>query len=129
MNMSIEILEQGSKVYVKVTLLLAMFILFFIVFNWLMGYRKNHITIDLDGRYMDHIRYVKAIQCELAKQGREICYKENGKFIVDGRSFTLYVILAVAIIFPPLKSFSSSIEWWVVITSSMSYNLIVIKLI
>ncbi|MBG9548969.1 hypothetical protein [Cytobacillus firmus] len=56
-------------------------------FNWLMGYRNNHITIDLDDRYVDFKEYVEAIQIELANQGREVSYIGSRKFIIDGQTY------------------------------------------
>ncbi|MGN7177233.1 hypothetical protein BK139_14060 [Paenibacillus sp. FSL R5-0490] len=56
-------------------------------FNWIMGYRKNHITIDLDERYVDFKEYIEAIQSELVNQGREVSYVGNRKFIIDGRTY------------------------------------------
>ncbi|MEH6990822.1 hypothetical protein [Cytobacillus firmus] len=56
-------------------------------FNWLMGYRKNHITIDLNERYVDFKEYVEAIQSELVNQGREVSYIGNRKFIIDGKTY------------------------------------------
>lgn len=70
-----------------IILLLAMFILFFIGFNRFMGYRKNYIIVDLDERYTDYGEYIKAIQSELVKKGRNVSYKGNRHFIVDGRSY------------------------------------------
>lgn len=71
----------------QIVLFLAIIGLCLFGFNWLMGYRKDYITIDLDERYMDFGEYVKAIQDELVKQGREVSYKGNRKFIIDGRSY------------------------------------------
>lgn len=56
-------------------------------FNWLMGYRKKHITIDLDERYVDFKEYVEAIQSELINQGREVSYIGNRKFVIDGQTY------------------------------------------
>lgn len=71
----------------QIVLFLAIIGLCLFGFNWLMGYRKGYINIDLDERYMDFGEYVKAIQDELVKQGREVSYKGNRKFIIDGRSY------------------------------------------
>ena len=71
----------------KIILFLAILGLWLIGFNWLMGYRKNHITIDLDERYVDFKEYVEAIQSELIKQGREVSYMGNRKFIIDGQTY------------------------------------------
>ena len=71
----------------KTILFLAILGLCLIGFNWLMGYRKNHITIDLDERYVDFKQYVEAIQIELANQGRKVSYIGNRKFIIDGKTY------------------------------------------
>ncbi|MCM3619449.1 hypothetical protein M3936_17810 [Sutcliffiella horikoshii] len=71
----------------EIILVLILFGLCLFGFNWLMGYRKNHITIDFDDRHTDYGEYVKAIEDELAKQGRNVSYKGNRKFIIDGRSY------------------------------------------
>ncbi|WP_066174388.1 hypothetical protein [Bacillus marinisedimentorum] len=57
-------------------------------FNFLMGYRKGHITIDLDDRYIDFNRYVKAIASELESQGHTVEYKGSRRFNIDGKSYT-----------------------------------------
>jgi hypothetical protein len=71
----------------KIILFLVILGLCFIGFNWLMGYRKNHITIDLDERYVDFKEYIEAIKSELANQGREVSYIGNRKFIIDGQTY------------------------------------------
>lgn len=71
----------------EIILILIMFGLCLFGFNWLMGYRKNHITIDLEERYTDFTEYVKAIEDELMKQGRKVSYQGNRKFIIDGRAY------------------------------------------
>jgi hypothetical protein len=71
----------------KLILFLAILGLCLTGFNWLMGYRKNHITIDLDERHMDFKEYIEAIQNELVNQGREVSYIGNRKFIIDGRTY------------------------------------------
>ena len=71
----------------KIILFLAILGLCLIGFNWLMGYRKNHITIDLDERYVDFKEYVEAIQSELVNQGREVSYIGNRKFVIDGQTY------------------------------------------
>lgn len=71
----------------QLILFIVMLILGFIGFNRLMGYRKQHITIDLDQRYMDYNEYIKAIESELVKQGRKVHYQGNRSFIIDGSSY------------------------------------------
>lgn len=71
----------------EIIIFLAVFGLCLLGFNWLMGYRKDHITIDLDERHTDFREYVNAIQSELVKQGKEVSYKGNRKFIIDGRTY------------------------------------------
>lgn len=71
----------------KLILFLAILGLCLAGFNWLMGYRKNHITIDFDERYVDFKEYIEAIQNELVNQGREVSYIGNRKFIIDGQTY------------------------------------------
>lgn len=56
-------------------------------FNFLMGYRKNHIRIDFDERYTNHKEYVLAITRELENQGRDVFYKGNRVFLIDGSRY------------------------------------------
>ncbi|MCA0982851.1 hypothetical protein LCL89_02200 [Halobacillus yeomjeoni] len=64
-----------------------LFVGMFFLFNWLMGYRKGHIQIDLDERYFNHKEYIKAIQGELEKRGYQAEYLGNHEFEIDGKSF------------------------------------------
>ncbi|WP_404408212.1 hypothetical protein [Jeotgalibacillus malaysiensis] len=59
----------------------------FLLFNWLMGYKKGNIIIDFDKRYFDFNEYTEAIKKKLEDDGREVNYKGNGKFQVDGRDY------------------------------------------
>jgi hypothetical protein len=59
----------------------------FFLFNWLMGYKKNHIVIDFDERYIDYNKYVKAIQQELESRGKDVKYEGNYRFIIDGKRY------------------------------------------
>ncbi|WP_261131496.1 hypothetical protein [Bacillus sp. Marseille-Q3570] len=71
----------------QIMISLVLFACFLLGFNWLMGYRKDNITIDFDERYVDFDQYINAIQNELVKQGREVHYNGNRKFTIDGRSY------------------------------------------
>lgn len=51
---------------------------------------------------MDYSEYIKAIQSELIKQGRKVCYKENGKFIIDGHSY-IFIERNISIVGVPLQ--------------------------
>ncbi|MCR8849798.1 hypothetical protein NQ095_15370 [Rossellomorea sp. SC111] len=57
------------------------------LFNWLMGYRKEHIQIDFENRYVKEKEYIDAIKRELGKQGRDVEYMGNRKFVIDGRPY------------------------------------------
>lgn len=57
----------------------------FLGFNWLMGYRNRNITLDLDDRFLNLKEYVEAVKEELEKQGKDVEYKGNRLFIVDGK--------------------------------------------
>jgi hypothetical protein len=58
-----------------------------LLFNWLMGYRKGHIQIDFEDRYFKEKEYIEAIKRELEEQGRQVEYKGNRKFVVDGQPY------------------------------------------
>ncbi|WP_255294808.1 hypothetical protein [Bacillus sp. AFS041924] len=58
-------------------------------FNWLMGYRNQNITLDLDERYMDLNKYSKAVKAELESQGKTVEYKGNRIFMIDGKQLSL----------------------------------------
>ncbi|WP_347551760.1 hypothetical protein ABFG93_06875 [Pseudalkalibacillus hwajinpoensis] len=51
------------------------------------GYRKDHITIDFNERYMDFNEYIKAIRSELVSQGKEVDYLGHRHFMIDGKPF------------------------------------------
>lgn len=71
-------------------LFLLMIVGLFVLFNRLMGYRKNYITLDLEERYFDHSSFVEAVQKELESQGRDVTYEGNSRFIIDGKSFLFF---------------------------------------
>jgi hypothetical protein len=52
----------------------------FLLFNFLMGYRKGNIQIE----------FIEAIMTELEKQGKEVHYQGNRHFVIDGE---LYVFV------------------------------------
>ncbi|WP_371018135.1 hypothetical protein [Pseudalkalibacillus sp. JSM 102089] len=68
-------------------LMLVAFVASLTGFNWLMGYRKNYIQIDLDERYIDYNEYVRALKNELSGQGKEVEYLGNRKFKIDGKRY------------------------------------------
>ncbi|CQR48348.1 hypothetical protein BN1058_02716 [Paraliobacillus sp. PM-2] len=70
-------------------LMLIVGIAIFFAFNWLLGYRKRSIVIDLDDRYVDWSDHVTAAKVELQKQGREVSYLGNGEFIIDGEYYMM----------------------------------------
>lgn len=59
----------------------------FFLFNWLMGYRKGHIQIDFDERYVNHKEYIRAIKKELNEQGYEVSYDGDYKFFINGKAY------------------------------------------
>ncbi|SET18134.1 hypothetical protein SAMN05216389_106198 [Oceanobacillus limi] len=61
--------------------------LLFLLFNWLMGYKKGNIVLDLEDRFFDQKEYISAIKTELESQGREVYYKGNGRFDIDGKEY------------------------------------------
>ncbi|WP_080846265.1 hypothetical protein [Cytobacillus gottheilii] len=62
---------------------------FLFFFNWLMGYKKGNITIDFDERYFNKKEYVEAIKNKLESEGKEVAYKGNGRFNIDGKNYLL----------------------------------------
>lgn len=58
-------------------------------FNWLMGYRKGNITLDLENRYTNLNEYVNAVREELEKKGRVVEYIGNHEFTIDGKHYIL----------------------------------------
>ncbi|WLR42490.1 hypothetical protein LC087_17610 [Bacillus carboniphilus] len=59
----------------------------FILFNWLMGYRKGNIVIDFDERFFNRDRYISAIKKKLESEGRMVEYKGGGRFLIDGKTY------------------------------------------
>ncbi|WP_202409589.1 MULTISPECIES: hypothetical protein [Halobacillus] len=59
----------------------------YMLFNWLMGYRKGHIQMDLDDRYVDFNQYIKAVLAELKRRGFEAFYEGNGVFTINGSRY------------------------------------------
>lgn len=68
-------------------LMIPVFILMLMGFNFLMGYRKGHIQIDFEERYTDFNEYVQAITNELIAEGREVEYTGYRRFRIDGREY------------------------------------------
>jgi hypothetical protein len=62
----------------------------FLLFNFLMGYRKGNIQIEFDERYFKESEYIEAIMTELEKQGKKVHYQGNRHFVIDGE---LYVFV------------------------------------
>lgn len=63
----------------------------FLFFNWLLGYRKGHIQMDFDERYMNHQAYIEAISEELRDRGyKDVHYKGDHVFIVDGKAYVFF---------------------------------------
>ena len=58
-------------------------------FNWLMGYKKGYITLQLEERYIHLNEYVKAVKQELVKQGRSVEYEGNRIFSIDKNRYML----------------------------------------
>ncbi|NMH69268.1 hypothetical protein HF072_10830 [Bacillus sp. RO3] len=62
-------------------------IVLFMLFNWLMGYRKEHIQIDFEERHFKEGEYIEAIRQELEQKGKDVEYVGERKFIVDGKTY------------------------------------------
>ncbi|QDP39840.1 hypothetical protein [Radiobacillus deserti] len=61
----------------------------FFLFNWLMGYKKGNIIIDFEERYFNQKEYVEAIKDKLQNEGKEVYYKGNSRFKIDGKHYLL----------------------------------------
>ncbi|MFB1083204.1 hypothetical protein [Jeotgalibacillus sp. JSM ZJ347] len=57
--------------YIIVTILLISLLLF-ILFNWLMGYKKGNNIIDFNESYFNFNEYIEAIKKKLEDDGREV---------------------------------------------------------
>lgn len=60
-----------------------------LLFNSLLGYRKNNIIIDLDQRYTSLQDHTEAVIQELQQQDREVESVGNRKLKIDG---TVYIL-------------------------------------
>lgn len=68
---------------------LVVFSLLFLGFNWLMGYQKGNIIIDLDTRYRTlNKEYIEAIIENLEDRGKTAQYEGNRQFLIDGKRYT-----------------------------------------
>lgn len=72
--------------FIIITILIISIVLL-LLFNWLRGYKKGNIIIDFDERYFNFNEYTEAIKKKLEDDGREVVYKGNGKFEIDGKEY------------------------------------------
>lgn len=70
-------------------LILVVGVAIFFAFNWLLGYRRKSIVLDLEDRYIDWNDHVAATKAELQKQDREVSYLGNGEFRIDGKYYMM----------------------------------------
>src|SRR5699024_12882896 len=70
---------------------LAIVVFFVIVygFKWILGSRKGDINLDLDSRFENPDNQAGAIKQELDNQGKDVEYKQNGHFIIDGTPYIM----------------------------------------
>lgn len=70
---------------------LAIVVFFVIVFGfkWILGSKKGDIKLDLDSRFENPDKQAGAIKQELENQGKEVEYKQNGRFIIDGTPYIM----------------------------------------
>ncbi|PYZ96999.1 hypothetical protein CR205_12430 [Alteribacter lacisalsi] len=66
-------------------LLFAAVLLF--LFDYLMGYRKNHIVIDFDELYPDLDEHMTAVHERLEHEGKTVETNGYRSFIINGRSY------------------------------------------
>ncbi|WP_226036577.1 hypothetical protein [Aquibacillus saliphilus] len=75
--------------YITITVFIILGIGSLFLFNWLMGYKKGNITIDFEERYFNQKEYVEAIKNKLQNEGKEVYYKGNSRFKIDGKNYLL----------------------------------------
>src|SRR5699024_4145743 len=70
---------------------LAIVVFFVIVFGfkWILGSKKGDIKLDLDSRFENPDKKAGATKQELENQGKEVEYKHNGLFIIDGTPYIM----------------------------------------
>src|SRR5699024_10712154 len=70
---------------------LAIVVFFVIVFGfkWILGSKKGDIKLDLDSRFENPDKQAGAIKQELENQGKEVEYKQNAHFIIDGTPYIM----------------------------------------
>src|SRR5699024_9845739 len=70
---------------------LAIVVFFVIVFGfkWILGSKKGDIKLDLDSLFENPDKHAGAIKQELENQGKEVEYKQNGDFIIDGTPYIM----------------------------------------
>src|SRR5699024_9289325 len=70
---------------------LAIVVFFVIVFGfkWILGSKKGDIKLYLDSRFENPDMQAGAIKKKLEKQGKEVKYKQNGHFIIDGTPYIM----------------------------------------
>ncbi|WP_255437694.1 hypothetical protein [Thalassobacillus sp. CUG 92003] len=61
-----------------------------LLFNHLMGYRKDYIQIDFEERYTNHHHYVQSIKHDLKEKGYEVWYEGDHKFVINGKGFVYF---------------------------------------
>ncbi|MFA9555728.1 hypothetical protein ACERII_00270 [Evansella sp. AB-rgal1] len=71
------------EIFIGAIILLGIYILF----NYIMGYRKNQIVIDFEERYVNVHEHMEAIQAKLETQGRKV--EQNGVrgLLIDNRPY------------------------------------------
>lgn len=81
--------EQRGGIYMQILVAAVIAIAALFGFNWLMGYKKGNITLDLDDRYIHLNEYVEAIKQELITQGKQVAYNGNRIFTIDNNRYVL----------------------------------------
>ncbi|WP_085992581.1 hypothetical protein [Oceanobacillus senegalensis] len=62
----------------------------FLWINWIFGNNKKSITVELNKHYVDTEEYIKAVQIKLENQGRNVQYRGNRTFSIDGKDYMLH---------------------------------------
>lgn len=72
-------------------LAIAVFIVVIFGFNRVLKPKKEDIKLDLDRRSGNPDKQAEAIKKALEDQGKEVEYKKNGRFIVDGKAYIIQI--------------------------------------
>ncbi|QKS69923.1 hypothetical protein FLK61_24385 [Paenalkalicoccus suaedae] len=64
-------------------------ILIGLLLNYLMGYGKGRIVLELEEWYTDINKHSQAVVTALRDEGRDVQYQGNREFLIDGKTYHL----------------------------------------